>query len=81
MLYLHNLLCEDALRFYLDAARPVALNITQAVGLVDGEYNSPVRDARVRNQLRSLRVSSLVSEGMCISPALGAAYESIMKHF
>ena len=46
--YMHNLLSGDAKRFYLDRVDGYATSYQQAIDLVENEYNSPVRQARVK---------------------------------
>lgn len=77
--YLHNILRRDALRFYLDRVQNYATNFPQAVEMIDREYNSPVRQTRVKNYLNGLRVSEFVTEGTEISSALAKVYKLILK--
>lgn len=77
--YLHNILRNDASRFFLDRVQPYANTYVQAVDMIDKEYNSPVRQTRVKNYLSSLRVSTFVEEGTEISQALAKIYKTILK--
>lgn len=47
--YLHNLLRGDAKRFYLDRIENFVNTFQQAVEMIDKEYNSAVRQNRVKN--------------------------------
>ena len=47
--------------------------------MLEEEYNSPVRQTRVKNYLNSLRVTSFVAEGKETSDALALTYKSIIK--
>ena len=58
-----NLLQGDAKRFYLDKVDGYATSFQQAVAMLEDEYNSTVRETRVKNYLNSLRVSSYISQG------------------
>lgn len=51
MQYLHNLLSKDALRFYLDRVQPFTVTYQQAIDAIDREYNSAVRQTRIKNYL------------------------------
>lgn len=77
--YLHNLLLRDALRFYLDQVQPFTVTYQQAIDAIHREFNSAVRQARVKNHLNSLRVSAFVSTGIEISIALSNVYKTILK--
>lgn len=68
--YLHIVLWKDALRFYLNAVQPYTTTFQQAVAMIDREYNSPVRQNRVKNYLTSLRVKNFEENGMDISFSL-----------
>lgn len=77
--FLHNFLSKNALRFYLDQVQPFTVTHQQAIGAIDWEYNSAVRQARVKNHLNALRVSSFVSSGMEIYTAISNVYTTILK--
>lgn len=77
--YLHNLLSKDALRYYLDQVQPFTATYQQAIDAIDREYNSVVRQTRIKNHLNALRVSSFVSAGIEISVALSNVYKTILK--
>lgn len=68
--YLHNTLSKDAQRFYIDRVEQYATTYQQAIDMIDREYNSPVRQTRIKNYLKSLRVRNFVLEGMEVSTAL-----------
>lgn len=73
--YLHNILCKDAYRFYCDRVQSYATSFNQAVSMIDQEYNSPVRQTRVKNYLKSLRVSDFEKNGDEVSTALARVYK------
>lgn len=76
---MHNILSGDAKRFYLDRVDGYATSFQQAIDLVEKEYNSAVRQARVKNYLNHLRISTLESEGLDEAAALSKAYKVITK--
>lgn len=78
--YLHNLFRGDAKRFFLDRIASYATTFQQAVEMVTSEYNSPVRQTRVKNYLNTLRVSSFVSKGLAVPEALSQVYKVITKY-
>lgn len=59
--YLHNFLRKDAHRFYLDSVKPNSKPYADAVTLLEKEYNSIVRQTRVKNHLNSLRLSQFLN--------------------
>ena len=77
--YLDNLLNGDAKRYYLDKVDGYASSFQQAVSMLENEYNSPVRQTRVKNYLNSLRVSSYITQGVESSAALSKIYNSVIK--
>ena len=77
--YMHNLLAGDAKRYYLDKIYVYATSFQQAVEVIEREYNSPVRQARVKNYLNQLRLSFLRAEGIEQSAALAKLYRIITK--
>lgn len=77
--YLHNILSKDASRFYLDRVAHYATTFQQAVEMIDQEYNSIVRQTRVKNYLNNLRVSDFEANGDEISVALMKVYKAILK--
>lgn len=77
--YLHNLLRGNAKRFFLDRVHGTAATFAQAVDMVSAEYNSIVRQDRVKNYLSSLRLSSFVKDGTDTTAALEKTYKTISK--
>lgn len=77
--YLHNLLRADAKRFYLDRVDGYATGFQQAVDLVESEYNSVVRQNRVKTYLGNLRMSSFAAEGLEPAASLEKTYKLITK--
>ena len=47
--------------------------------MIEAEYNSAVRQNRVKNHLNSLRLNQYVAEGVEASEALGKLYKVITK--
>ena len=76
---LQNLPNRDAKRYYLDKVDGYASSFQQAVSMLENEYNSPVRQNRVKNFLNSLRVSSYITQGVGSSAALSKIYKSVIK--
>ncbi|CDF36767.1 unnamed protein product [Chondrus crispus] len=76
--FLHNLLRGDAKRYYLDKIDGYATSFQQAIQMLEEEYNSPVRQTRVKNYLNSLRVTVFAAEGKEMSAALALTYKSII---
>ncbi|GAB0489865.1 hypothetical protein MMPV_001091 [Pyropia vietnamensis] len=77
--YMHNLLRGDAKRFFLDRVHGTAATFAQAVDMVSAEYNSIVRQDRVKNYLSGLRLSSFVKDGTDVTAALEKTYKTISK--
>eukprot|EP00171_Calliarthron_tuberculosum_P023645 IDg23645t1 len=77
--YLHNLLRGDAKRFYLDQVDNQVNNFNQAVQVIENEYNSVVRQNRVKTYLSTLRLSKFVTDGTDELSALEKVYKLITK--
>lgn len=77
--YMHNILHKDAHRFYVDRVKAYATTFDQAVRMIDSEYNSPVRQNRVKNVLTSLRVTNFMNENVDTAMALAKVYKLILK--
>ena len=77
--YLHKILRGDAKRFYLDRIDGYATTYQQAIDMINNEYNSPVRQTRVKNYLNSLRLRTFESKGIETSIALSQLYKIITK--
>lgn len=58
---------------------PHAASFQQAIDHISREYNSPVRQSRVKNYLQSLRLNSLRAKGTEISEALASIYKTILR--
>ncbi|KAK1863391.1 hypothetical protein I4F81_005947 [Pyropia yezoensis] len=72
--YMHNILSGDAKRFYLDRVQSYATSFSQAVDMVSTEYNSIVRQNRVKNYLVGYRMSTLLGDGVTEAAALEQTY-------
>lgn len=59
--YLYNLLCTEALRFYLSTVQPHVSTFQQAINQIADEYNTAVRQRRAMNYLNSMCISIFVS--------------------
>lgn len=77
--YMHNIVTKDAQRFYIDRVKAYANTFEQAVRMIDEEYNSPVRQARVKNFLSSLRVHDYIRDKIDAATALAKVYKLILK--
>lgn len=77
--YLHNLLHGDAKRFYLDKIDGYATGFQQAVAMVNEEYNSHVRQTRIKDYLNAIRVRSFMNKGVSESDSLSKVYKLIVK--
>lgn len=86
MQFLHNIVRGDAIRFYLSRVDNEATNFNQAVTMIESEYNSFVRQNRIKNYLNCQRINKLANEGVdklaalkkCIS--LLRSYRSRFQH-
>lgn len=77
--YLHNIVTKDAHRFYIDRVKAYATTYEQAVGMIEAEYNSPVRQSRVKNYLNSLRMHDFIGDKTDSAAALAKVYRTILK--
>ena len=77
--FLHNLLRGDVKRYYLNKIDGYETSFQQAIQILEEEYNSPVRQTRVKNYLNSLRVTAFVAEGKEMYDGLALTYKSIIK--
>lgn len=77
--YIYNILRGDAKRVSMGRVEGYASSYQQAVGMINSEYNSPVRQTRVKNYLTSLRLDSFESKGIRTSAALSQIYTIITK--
>lgn len=76
--YFHNLLTKDAHRFYVDTVKSAANTYSEAFKLLEGKFNSVVRQTRVKNHLSNLRVRSYESEDTDTAAALYTVYKRIL---
>eukprot|EP00171_Calliarthron_tuberculosum_P001155 IDg1155t1 len=77
--FLHNLVRGDAKRFYLNSVESHVNTFRQAVDMISMEYNSVVRQNRVKNYLNGLRLSTFLKQDMTPSEALERVYKLITK--
>lgn len=77
--YLHNLMSKDAHRFYLEKVKPNAKTYVDAVIMIDKEYNSVVRQTRVKNHLSSLRLATYITSEVDTAAALAIVYKRILS--
>ncbi len=60
--YLHNLLRGDSKRFFLDREENYVTTFQQAVEMFEKEYNSTVRQKRVKKYLNGLRMTNFTKD-------------------
>ena len=77
--FLHNLLKGDAKRFYLNRVHMYTNRFSDAIRMVETEYNSVVRQNRVKNYLNNLRLNKFVADGADELSALEKVYRLIIK--
>ena len=77
--YMHNLLRQDAKRFYIDKVDGYATSFNQAVDIIESEYNPKVRQTKVKNYFNTLRLTKFISEGLQVSEALAKVHNVINK--
>lgn len=77
--YLHNITRGDAKRFYLDSVDNYATIFQQAVDMIESEYNSPVRQARVKHYLNSLKITTFVNQCQSLDVSLAKVYRLITR--
>ncbi len=77
--YLHNLLRGDAKRFFLDIVENYVIQFEQAVEVIEKEYNSTVRQNRMKNYLNGLRMAKFTNDGLDEPSALEKVYKIITK--
>lgn len=69
----------DAKRYYLDKIDSYAISFQQVTKMLEEEYNSDVRQARVKTYLNSLRVTTFIANCMESFVALAQIYNSTIK--
>ena len=77
--YLHNLLKGDAKRYYLDRVDNEINTFAEAVRMIGEEYNSLVRQNRVKNHLTGLRITKYTDNNLDELEALERVYKTITK--
>lgn len=77
--FLHNILAGDAKRFYLNNVQGHAATFSEAVSMVEAEYNSQVKQMQVKNRLASHRMSAHVAAGQTEAEALVSTYQLILR--
>lgn len=77
--YLHNILTKDAQRLCQTHVQKYATSFQEAVAMIETEYSSPVRQARLENYLSGLRLSNFVAQGSEIVAALSKFYKLILN--
>lgn len=70
---------RDAKRFYLGVVYGYATSLQQAANIVESEYNSIVRQTRVKNYLNTLRMTQFASEGLEPTAAIEKVYNVVTK--
>lgn len=77
--YMNNIVAKDTQRFYIDRVKEYATTFEEAVRMIDEEYNSPVRQARVKKLLNRLRVHYYITDKEDVAMALDKVYKLILK--
>ena len=77
--FLHNLFRGDAKRFFLDKIKPFVRSYNEAVKRMNQEFNSATKQEKILTQLRSLRITKLISSTTSASTALDTIYQTITK--
>lgn len=77
--FLHYILSKDAKRCYNATVASHVVPFQQALEKISSEYNSPVRQACVKNSFCSLRINSLITKGIEESEAIAKVYKRIVK--
>jgi len=76
---MHNMFAGEAKRFYDIHVEGAVVTFAEAVQKLNDEYNSPARQAAVKWELASLRVSILVAKGQTEMAALTSVHQTISK--
>lgn len=76
--YLHNSPCNDALCFIFPLFSSISVPLKK-INQMGDEYNTAVRQIRVKTYLSSLRVSTVLSKGSEIFVALAIVYKIILE--
>ena len=79
LLYLHDIIGGDAKRFYLDSVYPHVQTFNHAVEPIGREYNSSLRQNRVKNLLNTLRLKDKLGENQDEGEAVAMVYKIIAK--
>ena len=69
----------DAKRFYLNNFQPHGNTYTHAVELINQEYNSPVRQSRVKNVLIQLWFCNKMGENQDEGEALAKVFKAVIN--
>ena len=77
--YLYNIKGGDAKRFYLNVVMPNFNTYNQAIDLIRQEYNSVVRQNRVKNVLNQLRLQEKLGDNQDEREAPAKLYKIITK--
>lgn len=77
--YHNKVLRGDTKSFYLDLIDEYATTYRQAIDMIQNEYNPPVRQIRVKNYLKSLRLRTFESKGIETSTVISQVYRIITK--
>lgn len=77
--YFFKILSKDAQKFYLERVFTYSQSLRQDFDMYNKEYNSHVRQNRVKNYLSSLHISSLVTKGDELFSAFSMVYPLIKK--
>lgn len=76
--YLHNLLCKDVHRFYLETVKPNVKTYAEAINKIGMEYNSIVCQTRVKNCLNKLLLEQCITSDIYTAAVLAKIYKRIL---
>lgn len=72
---MHNLLPDEAHRFFLENVKPIVSSYKDSVSLLENEYSSVVRQTSIKNFLRTSRVEEYFTP----EPYTAAAISTVCK--
>lgn len=75
---MHKLLRIDAHRYFLESVKTNVETYREAANLLKKEYNSVVRQTRVKSHLSGLRVERFVENDVDTATALAVVYKRIL---
>lgn len=79
LMFMYNIFAGEAMRFFDSHVDGHVETFSEAVLMMNKQYNSTTRQTAVQNRLTNLRHSKLVAKGMGNKEALEHVYETITK--